>query len=153
MAAARAVNLHDFIVGLPLGYDTEVNERGASLSQGQKQLISFARALIADPRILILDEATASVDTATEKLIQYGLDTLMRGRTSFVIAHRLSTIKAASQILVMRQGLIIERGTHEELLTQEGYYYNLYRMQFREGGANDDHAPVDAPSSVSLPHA
>ena len=153
MAAARAVNLHDFIVGLPLGYDTEVNERGASLSQGQKQLISFARALIADPRILILDEATASVDTATEKLIQYGLDTLMRGRTSFVIAHRLSTIKAASQILVMRQGLIIERGTHDELLTQEGYYYNLYRMQFREGGANDDHAPVDAPSSVSLPHA
>jgi ABC-type multidrug transport system fused ATPase/permease subunit len=153
MAAARAVNLHDFIVGLPLGYDNEVNERGASLSQGQKQLISFARALIADPRILILDEATASVDTATEKLIQYGLDTLMRGRTSFVIAHRLSTIKAASQILVMRQGLIIERGTHDELLTQEGYYYNLYRMQFREGGANDDHAPVDAPSSVSLPHA
>ncbi len=137
-AAAQAVNLHDYIVGLPLGYDTEVNERGASLSQGQKQLISFARALIADPRILILDEATASVDTATEKLIQHGLETLMRGRTSFVIAHRLSTIKAASQIIVLRQGRIIERGTHEELLAREGYYFGLYRMQFRHGGVAED---------------
>jgi ABC-type multidrug transport system fused ATPase/permease subunit len=138
IAAAQAVNLHEYIVGLPLGYDTEVNERGASLSQGQKQLISFARALIADPRILILDEATASVDTATEKLIQHGLETLMSGRTSFVIAHRLSTIKAASQIIVLRQGRIIERGTHEELLAREGYYFGLYRMQFRHGGVVDD---------------
>ena len=138
IAAAQAVNLHDYIVSLPLGYDTEVNERGASLSQGQKQLISFARALIADPRILILDEATASVDTATEKLIQHGLETLMRGRTSFVIAHRLSTIKAASQIIVLRQGRIIERGTHDELLASEGYYFGLYRMQFRNGGVAED---------------
>ncbi|MBU6288326.1 MAG: ABC transporter ATP-binding protein [Chloroflexota bacterium] len=138
IAAAQAVNLHEYIASLPLGYDTEVNERGASLSQGQKQLISFARALIADPRILILDEATASVDTATEKLIQHGLETLMRGRTSFVIAHRLSTIKAASQIIVLRQGRVIERGTHDELLAREGYYFGLYRMQFRHGGIAED---------------
>lgn len=152
VAAAQAVNLHDFIVGLPLGYDTEVNERGASLSQGQKQLISFARALIANPRILILDEATASVDTATERLIQHGLETLMRGRTSFVIAHRLSTIKAASQIIVLRQGRIIERGTHEELLAREGYYFNLYRMQFRHGASaiDGEEPPELAASDASM---
>jgi ABC-type multidrug transport system fused ATPase/permease subunit len=138
IAAAQAVNLHEYIISLPLGYDTEVNERGASLSQGQKQLISFARALIADPRILILDEATASVDTATEKLIQHGLETLMRGRTSFVIAHRLSTIEAASQIIVLRQGRVIERGTHDELLANEGYYFSLYRMQFQHGRIAED---------------
>jgi ABC-type multidrug transport system fused ATPase/permease subunit len=138
IAAAQAVNLHEYIISLPLGYDTEVTERGASLSQGQKQLISFARALIADPRILILDEATASVDTATEKLIQHGLETLMRGRTSFVIAHRLSTIEAASQIIVLRQGRVIERGTHDELLANEGYYFSLYRMQFQHGRIAED---------------
>ena len=138
IAAAQAVNLHEYIISLPLGYDTEVNERGASLSQGQKQLISFARALIADPRILILDEATASVDTATEKLIQHGLETLMRGRTSFVIAHSLSTIEAASQIIVLRQGRVIERGTHDELLANEGYYFSLYRMQFQHGRIAED---------------
>ncbi len=131
VAAAKAVNLHDFIETLPFGYDTEVQERGTTLSQGQRQLLSFARALIADPRILILDEATSSVDTATEKLIQSALEVLMRGRTSFVIAHRLSTIKAAKEIVVLHQGEIIERGTHNELLTQEGYYYSLYSMQFR----------------------
>ena len=131
VAAARAVNLHDFVESLPFGYDTEVNERGSTLSQGQKQLLSFARALIADPRILILDEATSSVDTETEKLIQRALETLMRGRTSFVIAHRLSTIIAADQILVMHMGEIVERGTHAELLRQEGRYHNLYSMQYQ----------------------
>ena len=131
VAAAKAVNLHEFVESLPFGYDTEVQERGASLSQGQKQLLSFARALIADPRILILDEATSSVDTATEKLIQQALETLMRGRTSFVIAHRLSTIIAADQILVLEHGRIVERGTHAELLQHEGHYYSLYSMQYR----------------------
>jgi len=131
IAAAKAVSLHEFIESLPFGYDTEVQERGSTLSQGQRQLLSFARALIADPRILILDEATSSVDTATEKLIQSALEVLMRGRTSFVIAHRLSTIKAADQIIVLRQGEIIERGTHAELLAREGYYFGLYSMQFR----------------------
>ena len=131
VAAAKAVNLHEFVESLPFGYDTEVQERGTSLSQGQRQLLSFARALIADPRILILDEATSSVDTETEKLIQYALETLMRGRTSFVIAHRLSTIIAADQILVMQHGEIVERGSHAELLQREGQYYNLYSMQFR----------------------
>jgi ATP-binding cassette subfamily B protein len=130
-AAAKAVDLHDFIESTAFGYDTEVNERGSTLSQGQRQLLSFARALIADPRILILDEATSSVDTTTEKQIQRGLEVLMRGRTSFVVAHRLSTIKAATQILVLSHGEIIERGTHEELLAREGYYYGLYSMQFR----------------------
>lgn len=131
VAAAKAVNLHDFIESLPFGYDTEVQERGSTLSQGQRQLLSFARALIADPRILILDEATSSVDTTTEKLIQKALGVLMRGRTSFVIAHRLSTIRQATQIVVLEHGQIAERGTHAELLQAEGYYYNLYSMQFR----------------------
>ena len=131
VGAAKAVNLHDFVESLPFGYDTEVQERGSTLSQGQRQLLSFARALIADPRILVLDEATSSVDTTTEKLIQQALDVLMKGRTSFVIAHRLSTIKAATEIVVLHHGEIIERGTHTELLSREGYYYNLYSMQFR----------------------
>jgi ATP-binding cassette subfamily B protein len=131
VAAAKAVNLHDYIESLPFGYDTEVQERGSTLSQGQRQLLSFARALIADPRILILDEATSSVDTATEKLIQHALEVLMHGRTSFVIAHRLSTIKAATQIIVLQHGEIIERGTHDELLAVRGHYYGLYSMQYR----------------------
>jgi ABC-type multidrug transport system fused ATPase/permease subunit len=131
VAAAKAVNLHDFVESLPFSYDTEVQERGSTLSQGQRQLLSLARALIADPRILVLDEATSSVDTTTEKLIQQALDVLMKGRTSFVIAHRLSTIKAATEIVVLHHGEIIERGTHAELLSREGYYYNLYSMQFR----------------------
>ncbi len=141
VAAAKAVNLHEFIESMPFGYDTEVQERGSTLSQGQRQLLSFARALIADPRILILDEATSSVDTATEKLIQQALETLMRGRTSFVIAHRLSTIKSATQIVVLQHGEIIERGTHPELLQQEGYYYNLYSMQFLNQPEADELRP------------
>ncbi len=133
--AAKAVGADDFIRRLPEGYNTEVGENGVNLSVGQRQILSFARALLAEPRILILDEATSSVDTATEKLIQQGLDRLMEGRTSFVIAHRLSTIVNADQIVVLDHGRIVERGTHEELLQANGRYYNLYTMQWARDGA------------------
>ncbi len=135
IAAATAVGAHAFISKLPDGYDTVIEEGGTNLSVGQRQLISFARALLADPRILILDEATSSVDTTTEKLIQQALDTLMEGRTSFVIAHRLSTIVNADQIVVMDDGRIVERGDHEQLLAQKGRYYNLYTMQWAQEDA------------------
>ena len=128
-AAARAANCHDFISRLPDGYDTRVGERGVKLSVGEKQRVSIARALLKDAPIRILDEATASVDTATERLIQEALERLMAGRTSFVIAHRLSTIRQADQILVLRHGEIIERGTHEELLERDGLYAKLARIQ------------------------
>jgi ABC-type multidrug transport system fused ATPase/permease subunit len=128
-AAARAANCHEFISRLPDGYDTRVGERGVKLSVGEKQRVSIARALLKNAPILILDEATASVDTATERLIQEALERLMAGRTSFVIAHRLSTIRQADQILVLRHGEIIERGTHEELLEQGGLYAKLARIQ------------------------
>lgn len=129
LAAARAANCHDFIERLPDGYDSRVGERGVKLSVGEKQRVSIARALLKNAPILILDEATASVDTATEKLIQEALERLMANRTSFVIAHRLSTIRRADQILVMRQGQIIERGSHDELLAQDGLYARLARIQ------------------------
>ena len=129
-AAAKAVGADEFISAMPDGYDTDVGENGVNLSVGQRQIVSFARALLADPRILILDEATSSVDTATEKQIQMALDTLMEGRTSFVIAHRLSTIVNSDQIVVLDNGQIVEQGTHEELLAAEGRYYNLYTMQW-----------------------
>lgn len=130
--AAKAVGAHPFICRLPDGYQTSVGENGVNLSVGQRQLVSFARALLADPRILILDEATSSVDTATEKLIEQGLDRLMQGRTSFVIAHRLSTIVNADQIVVMDHGQIVEQGTHEALLARRGRYYKLYTMQWAQ---------------------
>lgn len=129
LAASRAANCHDFISRLPNGYDSHVGERGVKLSVGEKQRISIARALLKNSPILILDEATASVDTATEKLIQEALERLMANRTSFVIAHRLSTIRNADQILVMRHGEIVERGTHEELVEQDGLYAKLARIQ------------------------
>jgi len=129
LAAARAANCHDFITRLPCGFDTGVGERGVKLSVGEKQRVSIARALLKNAPILILDEATASVDTATERLIQEALEHLMAGRTSFVIAHRLSTIRQADQILVLRQGEIVERGTHEKLLERDGLYARLARIQ------------------------
>jgi ATP-binding cassette subfamily B multidrug efflux pump len=131
IAAARLANADQFIARLPEGYQTELGERGHNLSQGQRQLIAIARAVLANPRILILDEATSSVDTRTELLIQRALDELLKGRTSFVIAHRLSTIRNADQVLVLEQGRIVERGTHEELLAAQGLYHDLYNSQFR----------------------
>ena len=132
IAAAKAVGAHDFITRLKIGYDTSVEEGGATLSVGQRQLISFARALLANPRILILDEATSSVDTQTEQIIQRALAILLKGRTSFVIAHRLSTITSADKIVVIHDGRIVEQGTHAELLTNQGMYYELYRTGFQE---------------------
>lgn len=129
--AAKAANAHEFIQRMPNGYQTEIGERGGTLSQGQRQLLGIARAILADPRILILDEATSSIDTRSEVLIQKALKTLLRGRTSFVIAHRLSTIRDADQVLVMQQGRIVERGSHNELLEQAGLYADLYQRQFR----------------------
>ena len=132
IAAAKASHAHSFIRRLSKGYDTEITEDGGNLSQGQKQLLTIARAILADNPILILDEATSSVDTRTEIRIQKALDNLMRGRTSFVIAHRLSTIKNADMILVMKDGDIIEQGTHDELLAKNGFYAELYNSQFEE---------------------
>jgi ABC-type multidrug transport system fused ATPase/permease subunit len=132
IAAARLVNAHAFITSLPKGYETHLGEKGGGLSQGQRQLIAFARAVLADPRILILDEATSSVDTRTEALIQQALAALLLNRTSFVIAHRLSTVRNADQVLVVDGGKIVERGTHRELLAKGGAYAELYRRQFRD---------------------
>jgi ATP-binding cassette subfamily B protein len=125
-AAAKLANADAFIRHLPQGYDTILEGDGANLSQGQRQLLAIARAAIADPPVLILDEATSSIDTRTEKIVQDGMDKLMANRTTFVIAHRLSTIKNSDCILVMEQGRIIERGNHEELLEKKGRYYQLY---------------------------
>jgi ATP-binding cassette subfamily B protein len=131
IAAAKQANAHEFIMNLPQGYDTMLTERGANLSQGQRQMITIARAMVAQPKILILDEATSNVDTRTEKLINEGLSRLMEGRTSFVIAHRLSTIQDADRILVLNAGEIIEQGTHQELMARRGFYYELYMSQFK----------------------
>ena len=130
--AAKAARIHHFIKTLPGGYNMELNEEATNVSQGQKQLLTIARAILADPKILILDEATSSVDTRTEVLIQEAMDNLMEGRTSFIIAHRLSTIRNADIILVMKDGDIIEQGNHEELLEKKGFYYNLYNSQFEK---------------------
>lgn len=129
MAAARAVRAHEFISQMPQQYATPVNERGGGLSQGQRQLIAFARTLLSDPRILILDEATSSIDTQTERLLQQGIETLLQGRTSFIVAHRLSTIKSCDRILYIGNKGILESGSHDELMAKKGYYYELYTAQ------------------------
>ncbi|MEA4962597.1 ABC transporter ATP-binding protein [Lutispora sp.] len=135
--AAKLVNAHDFIMKLENGYETEVGEGGSRLSTGEKQLISFARAILADPRIFVLDEATSSVDTETEKIIQDAIQKVLKGRTSFIIAHRLSTIRSADRILVISDGKIIEDGNHNKLMEEKGHYYRLYTNQFMEEQENE----------------
>jgi ATP-binding cassette subfamily B multidrug efflux pump len=129
--AAKLANAHSFIMKLPEQYDTVLMQDGGGISQGQKQLLSIARAILANPSILILDEATSSIDTVTEMKIQQALQRLMAGRTSFVIAHRLNTIQQADQILVLNEGRIIEQGSHDKLLENKGFYHNLYQSQFK----------------------
>jgi ATP-binding cassette subfamily B protein len=138
VAAAQAVGAHDFITALPDGYDTMLGERGGTLSLGQRQLLSFARALVADSRILVLDEATASIDSYTEMLIQKALVTLLRGRTGLVIAHRLATIRDADRIIVLQNGRIVEQGSHDELVARRGLYARLASLG---DGSFDDIAP------------
>jgi ATP-binding cassette subfamily B protein len=135
--AAKLVSADPFIQKLEKGYDTQVGEGGSRLSTGEKQLISFARAVLTDPRLFVLDEATSSIDTETELIIQSAISSVLEGRTSFVIAHRLSTIRKADLILVMQDGKVVEKGTHSELMQLKGYYYDLYTNQFREEGYHD----------------
>jgi len=142
---AKAARIHDYIVGLPDGYNTWVGERGVSLSGGQKQRVSIARTLLLNPSILVLDDSTSSVDSETEYLIQQALQEVMKGRTTFVIAQRLRTIKAATQILVLNKGQIVETGTHEQLLAQGGFYRKIYDLELR-----DQEEAMVKPSSVKV---
>jgi subfamily B ATP-binding cassette protein MsbA len=146
IAAAQQAHAHEFIAQLPDGYNSWVGEGGVLLSRGQRQRIALARAIVKDPRILILDEATSDVDTETEVLIQRALETVMQGRTTFVIAHRLSTIRHAGQIVVMDHGHVVERGRHADLLAAGGYYADLYQAQF--AGQEEAQAKIDALSAV-----
>ncbi|MEO8299599.1 MAG: ATP-binding cassette domain-containing protein, partial [Burkholderiales bacterium] len=149
IAAARAAHAHEFILRLPQGYDSLVGERGQGLSGGERQRISIARALLIDPRILILDEATSSVDTETEKEIQKALDNLVQGRTTIAIAHRLSTLRKADRLVVMDRGQVVEVGPHEDLMARQGAYWRLYEAQARnvdsEGGAVEAFVPSAPP--------
>jgi ATP-binding cassette subfamily B protein len=144
--AAKLLHADEFIRRLPYGYQSEVKERGGGLSQGQKQLLAFARTLLSDPRILVLDEATSSIDTSTEQLVQQGINLLLKGRTSFIIAHRLSTIRDCSRIMYISDGQIQESGTHEELMTKKGLYYKLYMSQYRT--QTSEQAEVLAPAEI-----
>jgi ATP-binding cassette subfamily B multidrug efflux pump len=146
IAAARAVGAHEFIMRLPQGYETPLEQRGGNLSLGQRQLISFARALVADARILILDEATASVDSYTERLIQAALARLLEGHTGLVIAHRLATIRHADRIVVLQDGRVIETGSHDELMRAWGLYARLYRLNY---ASFDDLPEERLPSPVA----
>lgn len=149
VAAARAAHAHEFILRLPHGYDSLVGERGQALSGGERQRISIARALLIDPRILILDEATSSVDTTTEKEIQKALDNLVRGRTTIAIAHRLSTLRKADRLVVLDRGQIVEQGPHEELMAREGAYYRLYQAQARQNEADAQASGSDDMAAVA----
>jgi ATP-binding cassette subfamily B protein len=151
IAAAVLAHADSFIERLPEKYQTVLGERGSGLSQGQRQLIAIARAALANPRILILDEATSSVDTRTERLIQQAFDKLMEGRTSFVIAHRLSTVRDADTILVLNQGEIIERGNFSELLAKRGFFYDLYMSQFRSEAPSPGEMDASAPQAKPVP--
>jgi ATP-binding cassette subfamily B protein len=143
VAAAKAVGAHDFIMALPEGYDTDLGQRGGGLSLGQRQLVSFARALVADAKILVLDEATASVDSYTEMLIQKALERLLEGRTGLVIAHRLATVRNADRIIVLRDGEVVETGTHSELVALGGLYARLYALNY---ASFDDIPPEQIPA-------
>jgi ATP-binding cassette subfamily B protein len=135
IAAAKAAHVDHFVRTMPHGYDTVIDDDASNLSSGEKQLLTIARAFLADPEILILDEATSSVDTRTEVLVQQAMSRLMKGRTAFVIAHRLSTIRNADEILVMNEGKIVEQGSHDDLIARKGFYYDLYNSQFEEAVA------------------
>jgi len=152
--AAKAVGAHDFIMRLEHGYDTELHERGGNISVGQRQLLSFARAVVAEPRILVLDEATANVDTQTEIVIQQALRRILKGRTSFVIAHRLSTIRDADRVIVLDQGRLVEQGNHEQLLALDGIYAKFYKMAYQaqaEQDAQRRRRDLEAPLSAPAP--
>jgi ABC-type multidrug transport system fused ATPase/permease subunit len=144
--AAKAVQVDHFVKKMPQGYQTEVKERGSTLSLGQRQLLSFARALAINPQVLVLDEATSSVDTETEHLIQQALETVMAGRTNIIVAHRLSTVQRADEILVLHQGEVVEQGTHQELLQHEGRYWQLYQLQYKEQFADEAELVASQPN-------